>query len=59
MIYVTAQIVSTIIEVTAVINIISIGGSSGGSYQIFVNGVLNQSGTSTNFATETFNITAP
>jgi hypothetical protein len=34
-------------------------GSCSGTYQIFVNGVLNQSGTSTNFATETFNITAP
>lgn len=33
-------------------------GSCGGTYQIYVNGVLNQSGTSTNFVTETFNITA-
>jgi len=32
--------------------------SCGGTYEIYVNGVLNQSGTSTNFVTETFNITA-
>lgn len=60
MIEVTAAIITDLIEVTAEIESIQIitGGSGGGSYQIYVNGVLNQSGTSTNFSTETFNITA-
>jgi len=33
-------------------------GGGGGSYEIYVNGVLNQSGTSLDFAIETFNISA-
>ena len=60
MITVTAEIVSNLIEVTAEIVSISIGGGGGasGTYQIFVNGVLNQSGSSSDLTIETFNITA-
>ena len=58
MILVDVEIVSTLIEVTAEIVSVSIGGGGGGSYEIYVNGVLNQSGTSLDFATETFNISA-
>ena len=59
MILVDVEIVSTLIEVTAEIVSVSIGGGSvGGDYEIYVNGVLNQSGTSLDFATETFNISA-
>ena len=34
------------------------GGSCGGDYEIYVNGILNQSGTSVDLTIETFNITA-
>ena len=36
--------------------IISTGGSAGGTYNINVDGSLNQTGTSADSATETFNI---
>lgn len=59
MILVDVEIVSTLIEVTADIVSVSIGGGSvGGDYEIYVNGTLNQSGTSADLTTETFNISA-
>lgn len=35
---------------------LSASGGSGGTYNIYVNGVLNQTGSSSDFSTETFNI---
>lgn len=58
MIYITAEIVSTIVEVTATIPSLSVGGGVSGSYEIYVNGVLNQSGSSADLTNETFNISA-
>lgn len=55
MIVVTATIVSSVINVTATI-VTPSGGVSGGTYEIYVDGSLNQSGTSLDFSTETFNI---
>lgn len=56
MILVTAEIVSNLIEVTAVLNPVSVNTGGGGTYNIYIDGALNQSGTSTDFSTETFNI---
>lgn len=55
MITVAAAIVSNLIEVTAEIANVTIG-TSGGTYNIYLDGVLNQTGTSADFTTETFNI---
>lgn len=56
MITVTATIASTPIQVTAKIVNVTIVGVTGGTYNINIDGVLNQSGTSSDFSTETFNI---
>lgn len=58
MIFATIEIVSNLIEVDAEIVNVTIGGSCGGDYEIYVNGNLDQSGSSVNLTIETFNITA-
>lgn len=56
MIFVTASIVSSVISVTAKIVNVTIGGSTGGTINVYLDGALNQSVTTANFATEIVNI---
>lgn len=57
MILVDVEIVSNLIEVTAEIVSISVGGGVGGTINVYIDGVLNQTIVSANLDAEVVNIT--
>lgn len=56
MILVTAEIVSTVISVTASFPRLTVGGGAGGTIDVYLDGVLNQSIVSANLDAEIVNI---